>query len=127
MTAIAPPRTVEQRRAALAIANHVRVTNAVTLKTIKAMPRADGLRAVVAVLRGDTAGPQGAITIRALLTAPTYMHARKAQAMLWEAEIYQHRFVKEPPVRSLSVPQRFRLAAVVENAAAVVARTGRMP
>lgn len=121
-----PQRTHEQRCAAIALANHVRTTNAVKLKAIKAMPKADGLREVARILREDMAGPHGSMPLRRLLLAPRNMHGKRAQDLLWKAEIYKRGgLVKEPPARSLSIPQCFRLADLLDADAASIDRCGR--
>lgn len=127
MPTVTPPRTREQRLAALAIADHVRTTNARKLKAIKAMPRIAGMREVARILREDMAGPHGAMPLRRLMLAPHYMRGDHAQALLWRAEIYKGRLVNDPPSRSLSVPQRFRLADLLDADADALARCGRLP
>lgn len=72
---------VRQRDKALTLANVTRITNAQTLRQIKAMAPADGCLAAAAILR-DPLGVQVALRVGLLLTAPRGMGPKKARIML---------------------------------------------
>ncbi|HZA18955.1 MAG TPA: hypothetical protein VE645_19095 [Pseudonocardiaceae bacterium] len=97
----------QQRDAARAIANHVRITNARTCKNIRRLSYAKGTTKVARLLHhGDLDGPLGTLPIWRLVTAIRSMGDIRAEELLYRADIQRHR----RPLRTLTPRQRRRLA-----------------
>lgn len=113
MTTTATPDA--QWMSALATANHVRYTNAQTCDDLRALPYADGCRAVARLLRhGDMDGPLGSLPIWRLLKAIRWMgDARAGRVMV----IMGAESARAPrrTVRRLTVRQRHLIARALEQ------------
>ena len=113
MATTATAATRESAMAALAIANHVRVTNARTLRELKDYPYAEGMAIVADMLRhADLSGPCGSIPTIRLLHAVRGLGETKVEDLLHTAEILRARL----PLRRLSNRQRNLLANALEAA-----------
>lgn len=111
MTATA---TREQAMDRLALANHVRSTNARMLHAIGRKRHADGLRfAADLLIDGDMSGPAGAVPIYRLLTAIRWVKRIRAESLLYSA----HMVAPQLPLRRLTMRQRQALAAALEEMA----------
>jgi hypothetical protein len=113
MSTATPDR--EQALNALALANHVRTTNARFLDGIREMSHPDGCRAVAAaLLDGDMKGPAGAIATHRLLKAVRWLSRIRIETLLSGAGIYQ----SDRPLRRLTTRQRCLLAGALNALAA---------
>jgi hypothetical protein len=96
----------DKRMAALQFANHVRTTNARTVREIGKLPPRDGCSVVAKLLLGaDEKGPIGSLPIRRLLKAPHRMGEARIETVLRRAAV-----VSERPLRMLTRRQREALA-----------------
>jgi hypothetical protein len=112
--ATAATPSYEQAMAAKAIADQVRIANARYLANLKQQPMRRGLMQAAALLRdGDMKGPAGAIQVYRLVTSIRYVQRKRAEAILYKAQVYQ----SNRSLRKLSPRQRELLATLLTKAA----------
>lgn len=105
----------EQSMDALVVAQHVRTTNARTLKEVKSYDHAEGLGVVADMLRhADMDRPIGTLPVWRLLTAIRGVGELRAEEALEAADVFRMR----RPLRRLTTRQRHRLAAALDEMAA---------
>jgi hypothetical protein len=98
---------VDQRMAALALGDRVRLANARTLREIRGMSGPEGRDRVVEILlNGDEKSPIGGVPVRRLLVAPRGIGDSMVQKVLHRAKV----FSGDRSLRQLTQRQRNTIA-----------------
>jgi hypothetical protein len=113
MATIAAGPSREQAMRALAVANDVRITNAVTLREIGKLRKADSLRAGAELLRHGLDGPLGAVSVGRFVGSVRGIGTIQTDGLLAKAGV-----VGDRSLRRLSTRQVHVLAEALDDAAA---------